>query len=191
VGERHHVARLLPTRGCDSGVCWLVCDKPPSRNSHIAAGPLPPLAVPASLLDSLTARLDRLGPAKEIAQIGAVIGREFSRPLLAAAASESANWLQAALAQLIASGVIFVSGELPDKTYTFKHALVRDAAYATIEGKCSPLLMGSLLGFCRTEALSEGIAARSYRIVANLQRSAEFGKATYLASSDRGVMEGV
>jgi hypothetical protein len=60
-----------------------------------------------------------------------------------------------------------------------------------IEGKCSPLLMGSLLGFCRTEALSEGIAARSYRIVANLQRSAEFGKATYLASSDRGVMEGV
>ena len=99
---------------------------------HIAAGPLPPLAVPASLLDSLTARLDRLGPAKEIAQIGAVIGREFSRPLLAAAASESANWLQAALAQLIASGVIFVSGELPDKTYTFKHALVRDAAYATL-----------------------------------------------------------
>ena len=99
---------------------------------HIAAGPLPPLAVPASLLDSLTARLDRLGPAKEIAQIGAVIGREFSRPLLAAAASESANWLQVALAQLIASGVIFVSGELPDKTYTFKHALVRDAAYATL-----------------------------------------------------------
>ena len=99
---------------------------------HIAAGPLPPLAVPASLLNFLTARLDRLGPAKEIAQIGAVIGREFSRPLLAAAASESANWLQAALAQLIASGVIFVSGELPDKTYTFKHALVRDAAYATL-----------------------------------------------------------
>jgi hypothetical protein len=60
-----------------------------------------------------------------------------------------------------------------------------------IEGKCSPLLMGSLLGFCRAEALSEGIVARSYRIVANLQRSAEFGKATYLASSDRGVMEGV
>ena len=113
-------------------IAKLVCDKPPSRNSHIAAGPLPPLAVPASLLNSLTARLDRLGPAKEIAQIGAVIGREFSRPLLAAAASESANWLQAALAQLVASGVIFASGELPDKTYTFKHALVRDAAYATL-----------------------------------------------------------
>ena len=99
---------------------------------HIAAGRLPPLAVPASLLDSLTARLDRLGPAKEIAQIGAVIGREFSHPLLAAAAPESANSLQAALAQLVASGVIFVSGEAPDATYTFKHALVRDAAYATL-----------------------------------------------------------
>ena len=92
----------------------------------------PPLAVPASLVDSLTARLDRLGPAKEIAQVGAVIGREFSRPLLAAAAPESANSLQASLAQLVASGVIFISGEAPDATYTFKHALVRDAAYATL-----------------------------------------------------------
>jgi class 3 adenylate cyclase len=63
------------------------------------------IAVPATLLDSLTARLDRLGPAKEIAQIGAVIGREFSHPLLTAAAPESANWLQAALAQLVASGM--------------------------------------------------------------------------------------
>ena len=99
---------------------------------HIAVGGVPPLAVPASLLDSLTARLDRLGPAKEIAQIGAVIGREFSHPLLAAAAPESANSLQASLAQLVASGVIFVSGEAPDATYTFKHALVRDAAYATL-----------------------------------------------------------
>jgi DNA-binding response OmpR family regulator/class 3 adenylate cyclase/predicted ATPase len=90
------------------------------------------IAVPATLLDSLTARLDRLGPAKEIAQIGAVIGREFSHPLLTAAAPESANWLQAALAQLVASGMLFVSGELPDARYTFKHALVRDAAYATL-----------------------------------------------------------
>jgi predicted ATPase len=99
---------------------------------HITIGPLPPLAVPATLRDSLTARLDRLGPAKEIAQIGAVIGREFSQPLLAAAAPESVNWLQAALAQLLASGMLFVSGELPDARYTFKHALVRDAAYATL-----------------------------------------------------------
>ena len=99
---------------------------------HIAVGGVSPLAVPASLVDSLTARLDRLGPAKEIAHIGAVIGREFSYPLLTAAAPASANSLQASLAQLVASGVIFVGGEAPDATYTFKHALVRDAAYATL-----------------------------------------------------------
>ena len=97
---------------------------------HITADPLPPLAIPElSLL--LTARLDRLGPAKEVAQIAAVTGREFSQSLLAAAAPEF-NSLQAALAQLLASGVILVSGEVSDATYTFKHALVRDAAYATL-----------------------------------------------------------
>jgi predicted ATPase len=98
---------------------------------HITADPLPPVAIPATLLDSLTARLDRLGPAKEVAQIGAVTGREFSQSLLAAAAPEF-NSLQAALAQLLASGVILVSGEVSDATYTFKHALVRDAAYAAL-----------------------------------------------------------
>ena len=90
------------------------------------------LAIPATLLDSLTARLDRLGPAKEIAQIAAVIGREFSLPLLTAVAPPSAASLQAALARLVAAELISVSGELPDVTYTFKHALVRDAAYATL-----------------------------------------------------------
>ena len=78
--------------------------------------------------DSLTARLDRLGPAKEIAQIGAAIGREFSHPLLGLPPRKSASSLQASLAQLAAS----VSGEDPNATYTFKHALVRDAAYATL-----------------------------------------------------------
>ena len=93
---------------------------------------MPHLAIPATLLDSLTARLDRLGPAKEIAQIAAVIGREFSLPLLTAVAPPSAASLQAALARLVAAELISVSGELPDVTYTFKHALVRDAAYATL-----------------------------------------------------------
>ena len=91
-----------------------------------------PLAIPATLLDSLTARLDRLGPAKEIAQIAAVIGREFSLPLLTAVAPPSAASLQAALGRLVAAELISVSGELPNVTYTFKHALVRDAAYATL-----------------------------------------------------------
>jgi DNA-binding response OmpR family regulator/class 3 adenylate cyclase/predicted ATPase len=95
-------------------------------------GPLPPLAIPTTLLGSLTARLDRLGPVKEIAQIGAAIGREFSYRLLAAVAPISGPYLHAALAQLAAPELIFVRGEPPDSTYVFKHALVQDAAYSTL-----------------------------------------------------------
>jgi DNA-binding response OmpR family regulator/class 3 adenylate cyclase/predicted ATPase len=98
----------------------------------VTTGPLPPLAIPATLLGSLTARLDRLGPVKEIAQIGAAIGREFSYRLLAAVAPISGPPLQAALAQLAAPELIFVRGEPPDSTYIFKHALVQDAAYGTL-----------------------------------------------------------
>ena len=101
-------------------------------DGNIAAGSLHPLAIPATLLDSLTARLDRLGPAKEIAQIAAVIGREFSLPLLTAVAPPSAASLQAALARLVAAELISFRSELPEVTYTFKHALVRDAAYAML-----------------------------------------------------------
>ena len=78
-------------------------------HQYIATGPLNSLAVPTSLVDSLTARLDRLGAAKEVAQIGSVIGRKFSHALLAAVASQSANSLQAALAQLAASELISMS----------------------------------------------------------------------------------
>jgi predicted ATPase len=101
-------------------------------DQYVAAGPLPTLAVPSTLLDSLTARLDRLGPAKEVAQIGAVIGREFSCPLLAAVIPLSANLLKAALARLVASELIFVSTDLQNETYTFKHAIVQDAAYGML-----------------------------------------------------------
>ena len=96
------------------------------------AGPLPPLTIPTTLLGSLTARLDRLGPVKEIAQVGAAIGREFSYRLLAAVAPLSGPQLHAALAQLAAPELIFVRGEPPDSTYVFKHALVQDAAYGTL-----------------------------------------------------------
>ena len=95
-------------------------------------GPLPPLAIPTTLLGSLTARLDRLGPVKEIAQVGAAIGREFSYRLLAAVAPISGPPLHAALAQLTAPELIFARGEPPDLTYVFKHALVQDAAYGTL-----------------------------------------------------------
>jgi class 3 adenylate cyclase/DNA-binding response OmpR family regulator/predicted ATPase len=107
---------------------------------YVAVGPLPPLAVPTTLLGSLTARLDRLGEIREIAQIGAAIGREFSYRLLAAIAPVSGPSLQTALAHLAASDLIFVRGEPPDSTYIFKHALVQDAAYATmVRNKCQQL----------------------------------------------------
>ena len=96
------------------------------------AGSLPPLAIPTTLHDSLMARLDRLVPVKEIAQIGAVIGREFSHELLAAVAPISTNLLGEALEQLVNSELVFCRGAPPDATYSFKHALVQDAAYQSL-----------------------------------------------------------
>ena len=89
-------------------------------------------AVPPSLHASLMARLDRLGRAKEIAQIGAAIGREFSHPLLAAMARKSDMELKAALDALVEAGLLFRQGLPPHATYLFKHALVQDAAYSTL-----------------------------------------------------------
>jgi predicted ATPase len=95
-------------------------------------GPLPPLAIPATLQDSLAARLDRLAPVKEIAQIGAVIGREFSYPLLRAVVGRDEPALRAALAQLEEAELLFRSGAPPDARYSFKHALVQGTAYETL-----------------------------------------------------------
>ena len=78
------------------------------------------------------ARLDRLGPAKEVAQIGAAIGREFSHPLLAAVVHKPEAELESALDRLIAAGLLFRQGVPPHATYLFKHALVQDAAYGTL-----------------------------------------------------------
>jgi predicted ATPase len=94
--------------------------------------PSPAIAVPASLHASLIARLDRLGPAKEVAQIGAVIGREFSHALLAAVALKTEEELQSALDALTKAGLLFRQGLLRHATYLFKHALVQDAAYGTL-----------------------------------------------------------
>jgi predicted ATPase len=94
-----------------------------------AAVPSPALAVPASLHASLMARLDRLGPAKEI---GSAIGREFSHVLLASVVSKPERELGSALDRLIAAGLLFRQGVPPHATYLFKHALVQDAAYGTL-----------------------------------------------------------
>ncbi len=102
------------------------------RTKTAAAVPSSALAVPASLHASLMARLDRLGSAKEVAQIGAAIGREFSHALLAAVARKPETDLQSALDRLIAAGLLFRQGAPPHATYLFKHALVQDAAYGTL-----------------------------------------------------------
>ena len=90
------------------------------------------VTIPATLRDSLTARLDRSPAAKEIAQIGAAIGREFSYELIAAVAPHTQTELDSALNQLTGSGLAFRRGTLPEATYTFKHALVQDAAYDSL-----------------------------------------------------------
>ena len=96
------------------------------------AGPLPPLAIPATLQDSLMARLDRLAPAREVAQIAACIGREFDEDVVRAVAGCPEPQLAAALGQLCLAGLIQRRGTPPHHAYSFKHALVRDAAYATL-----------------------------------------------------------
>jgi class 3 adenylate cyclase/predicted ATPase len=98
----------------------------------IAWVPSPALAVPASLHASLMARLDRLGPAKSIAQIGAAIGREFPHALMAFVARMPKSELAAALDRLLQSGLMSRRGAPPDSTYLFKHALVQAAAYGTL-----------------------------------------------------------
>jgi predicted ATPase/class 3 adenylate cyclase len=97
---------------------------------YVLERPLPPLAIPTTLHASLMARLDRLAPVREVAQIGAVAGREFHYELLNAVAGLPRERLEEALAQLVRSELIFRRGESPHAVYTFKHTLVRDAAYA-------------------------------------------------------------
>ena len=97
-----------------------------------AAVPSPALAVPASLHASLMARLDRLGHAKQVAQIAAAIGREFSHALLAAVVRKPETELNSALDRLIEAGLLFRQGVPPHASYLFKHALVQDAAYGTL-----------------------------------------------------------
>jgi class 3 adenylate cyclase/predicted ATPase len=95
-------------------------------------GPLPPLAIPATLQASLMARLDRLAPVKEISQIGAAIGREFSYSLMRELVGRDETALKHALTKLEQAELVFRRGEPPEAIYSFKHVLVRDAAYESL-----------------------------------------------------------
>jgi class 3 adenylate cyclase/tetratricopeptide (TPR) repeat protein len=90
------------------------------------------VAIPSTLQDSLTARLDRLGPAKDVAQLGAVLGREFSYALLRAVGPADGAFVDHALRELVRSELLFQRGSPPEATYRFKHALVQEAAYRSL-----------------------------------------------------------
>jgi class 3 adenylate cyclase/tetratricopeptide (TPR) repeat protein len=101
-------------------------------SGYVLRAALSPMAIPSTLQDSLMSRLDRLAAVRDIAQIGAAIGRVFSHRLIEAVAPISGSALQIALDQLVASELIYRRGEPPDVTYVFKHALVQDTAYGSL-----------------------------------------------------------
>jgi class 3 adenylate cyclase/tetratricopeptide (TPR) repeat protein len=121
--------------------------------ARLVGGQADTAEIPATLMDSLAARLDRLGEARGIAQIGAVIGREFSWESLRAASAEPDDALLAALARLIDAGLVDARGTPPDSRYRFNHGLIRDAAYGL-------LLTGQRRAWHRrvAEAIGKGIA---------------------------------
>ncbi|MCK1642268.1 AAA family ATPase [Bradyrhizobium sp. 157] len=99
---------------------------------YAMTGPVVPLAIPTTLQASLLARLDRLAPTREVVQIAATLGRQFSHELISAVAEMPQPRLEGALEQLMRAELVFRRGTPPDATYTFKHALVQDAAYSTL-----------------------------------------------------------
>jgi class 3 adenylate cyclase/predicted ATPase len=143
----------------------------------------PALAVPPSLHASLMARLDRLGPAKEVAQIGAAIGREFSHTLLAASVGKPEPELSSALDRLIQSGLLFRQGLPPHASYLFKHALVQDTAYTTLLREPRRALHARIADVLQnqfaeiTESQPE-LLARHYTEAGLIEKAADFwGKA--------------
>ena len=123
------------------------------------SGALPTLAIPATLQDSLMSRLDRLGSSREIAQIGAALGRTFPHQLIAAVAPISEAALRNSLDQLTAADLIYRRGEPPDATYIFRHALVQDVAYESLlrsrrsqlHSRISDVLTGQFMQSVETE----------------------------------------
>ena len=103
-------------------------------------GPLKGLPIPDSLQALLMERVDRLGPAKEIVQTGAAIGRDFTYELVRATVDATDSQLRQALDLFVASGLMFQEGEIPNATYHFKHALVQEASYSTLPKKPRRLL---------------------------------------------------
>ena len=103
-----------------------------SEEAYRLDGTPPPLSIPSTLEDTLRSRLDRLSSLKDVAQVGAAIGRSFSYAIVAAVMNQDDELLRSALARLVESKLIYQRGESPDAIYTFKHALVQEAAYESL-----------------------------------------------------------
>jgi len=101
-------------------------------DQYVLTGPLRTVTIPDTLQDALMARLDQLNRAKEVAQLGAVLGREFAYELLQAIAPQDEDILHAGLAQLVAAELLYQRGRPPRARYVFKHALIQDAAYTSL-----------------------------------------------------------
>jgi class 3 adenylate cyclase/tetratricopeptide (TPR) repeat protein len=166
--------------------------------------PLRDLAIPATLQDSLMARLDRAAPMREVAQIGACIGRQFSRELLAAVSPLDGKALDDALRQLLDAELVFPTSMSPGASYTFKHALVQDAAYNSllraarqaIHGRIAGALLREftdvaesapeMLAHHYTEAAVYERAAPYWRVAAE-RASARFANAESIAHARNGL----
>ena len=117
---------------------------------YTLTGPLGSVAIPDTLQDALMARLDQLHTAKEVAQVGAVLGREFAYEMLQALATQDEATLQAGLAQLVGAELLYQRGRPPRATYTFKHALIQDAAYASLLKSTRQRLHQQMVQLCET-----------------------------------------
>ncbi|MBN9488540.1 MAG: AAA family ATPase [Alphaproteobacteria bacterium] len=147
-----------------------------TETAYELARPLDGTAIPATLQDSLMARLDRLAPAKAVAQIGAAIGREFGQPLLASIAGMKPEALSEGLRQLLDAGLLFSRGAGPETTYIFKHALVQDAAYGSMLRQRRQEVHGriaQLLSEPSTEARPE-LIAHHFEAAGNLSEAIEW-----------------
>jgi class 3 adenylate cyclase/predicted ATPase len=117
---------------------------------YTLTGPLRSVAIPDTLQDALMARLDQLHTAKEVAQLGAVLGREFAYEMLQALATQDEATVQAGLAQLVGAELLYQRGRPPRATYRFKHALIQDAAYASLLKSTRQRVHQQMVQLCET-----------------------------------------
>lgn len=155
---------------CDSGTLQRGDD------AYRLVGPLESATVPVTLQDSLMARLDRLVPAKTVAQIASVVGREFEYGLLSAVANLPEDQLDQGLEQLVTAGLLFARGVAPETIYVFKHALVQDAAYASmLRQRRREIHSRIAVALARHSAATRPeLVARHFEEAGNLSQAAEW-----------------